>query len=145
MSSTSTTVEIPAAAVEQLAQERAKAEQAAQRASVEATPATPTPTPTKPAAPPEPLDPCAHAAGIAELASALGDVGGREVPGKKVAIVAHLTYPAANKYRDEIPYFVEILAIAGIAILVREAFFAKDAAPAADEKTTDTKPARKAA
>lgn len=109
--------------VAQLAGERARAEAAAQSAAVEAPPAV---VAAEPAEPEETITPAAHAASVEMLCSLMVLAGGREVPAHKRALATQLTFQAAKKYGGEIPYFVELCAVGGLAVIVREAFFVRD-------------------
>lgn len=144
----SQTIDIPAGVVDELARERASAEAAAQRATIEAPKVEPKPEP-KPAPAVEVLpeiDEDAHAAAVDMIAGMMVLGGGREVPAAKRALAAKLTYPAAVKYRGEVPYFAELLAVAGLGLLVHEAFFVKDEPKDEEPKSTPTaKAPRKAA
>lgn len=139
-----TTVDLPPRAVEQLAAERSRAETHAQSAPAETTaPAAP---PTTPAVTEPPLTLEAHAETVNSIAGLLVLAGGREVPASKRDIVISLTFPAAKKYHGgEIPYFAEAMAIAGIGLLVREAYFTKDPEQPADKPTTAETAARRTA
>lgn len=129
-----TFVDLDQGEVQQLADERTRAEAAAQRAAVEAGPVE-APSTTATAAPPAPeVTPEAHAASVDMLCGLLVVAGGAMVPEATRTMAAQLTFPAAVKYGGEIPYMVEICGIAGLAMIVRASFWPPKA-PETQERT----------
>lgn len=112
---------IPQERVAELHAERAANEAASQQLAAGQA-AAPSGGAQLPAAPIE-LTPKAHRHTITAIVSICQVLGGQDVPGPIQEVAADLSFEAARKYGGEIPYFVEIMAFAGIGLLVKASFF----------------------
>lgn len=116
---------IPAERVGELHAVRARAELASQQQQLADSAAE-----HGPSAPPAPivLTPQAHRQTIAAVVAVMQTLGGQDVPAPIQQASADMTFAAAQKYGGDIPYFVEIMAFAGFALLAKASFFPPKAA-----------------